>query len=92
MQAECVAKRADSTWELFRVQVVGPTLEGTERVPYARLVEQLGFESPAQAASALGTGKRMFRRHLRDVLIEYQFDVEDLEQDVGELLRILSQC
>lgn len=91
MQQDCVAKGADSTWELFRVQVVAPTLEGTERIPYTDLVERLGFESPSQAANALSTAKRMFRRHLSEVLLEYQFDAEDLEQDVGELMRILAQ-
>lgn len=91
MQEDCAAKGADSTWELFRVQVVATTLEGTDRVPYAQLVQKLGFESPSQAANALGTAKRMFRRHLAEVLLEYQFDADDLEQDVGELMRILSQ-
>lgn len=92
MQADCAAKDSDSTWELFRVQVVDPTLNGTERVPYAQLVDRLGFESPSQAANALSTAKRMFRRHLADVLLEYQFDAKDLEQDVGELMQILSRA
>jgi RNA polymerase sigma-70 factor (ECF subfamily) len=88
VESWCVSSGQTTAWELFRLQVIEPTLEGSERISYSELVVRLGIESPVQAASLLQTAKRIFKRHLRTVLGEYGFTAED-DADLGELVMML---
>ena len=47
-------------------------LEGVAPVSYEFLVTEFGLKSPSQATNALATGKRMFARHMRDVIAQYE--------------------
>jgi hypothetical protein len=90
VEAWCVSSGQTTAWQLFRLQVIEPTLEGAERVGYAELVGRLGIESPVQAASLLQTAKRIFKRQLRAVLGDHGFAPED-DADLGELIDMLRQ-
>jgi len=68
-------------------------LEGVEPPPYEELVAQFNLRSPAQATNALATGKRMFARHLRAVIAQYETgdkavraEIESLRVFLGKLL------
>lgn len=88
VEAWCASTGQTTAWELFRLQVIEPTLEGSDRIGYGELVGRLGIESPVQAASLLQTAKRIFKRHLRMVLGEHGFAPED-DADLGELIEML---
>lgn len=92
MKRECHACGRSFVWGVFESRVVAPTLDRTEAVPYATLVERYGFESPVQAANAMVTAKRMFARTLRAVVGEYAGDEPTVAHEVRELREILAQA
>jgi hypothetical protein len=72
MQASCIASDNMHVWKIFETRIVRPNLEGANPPPYDELVLKCGLKSPAQATNALATGKRMFARHLRGVIAQYE--------------------
>ncbi len=72
MERSCTACENGHIWEIFRLRILGPALEGSPAPPYEDLVARFGFKSPTQATNALTTGKRMFARHLRAVVAQYE--------------------
>ena len=72
MKQGCLASENNHIWKIFEARVVRPALEGVEPLPYERVVAEFGLKSPAQATNALATGKRMFARHLREVIAQYE--------------------
>jgi hypothetical protein len=89
MQDECNAKGRQYTWELFFERIVKPARDGAAPIDYEVLVERFGFVSPEQAANALVTAKRHFRRVLETVVAQYA-DGEDLESEVRDLRTVLA--
>jgi len=53
--------------------------------PYEELVAQFGLKSPAQATNALATGKRMFARHLRAVIAQYENGDQAVRAEIDSL-------
>jgi DNA-directed RNA polymerase specialized sigma24 family protein len=90
MREHCEASGRPELWALFECRVVGPILEGTPPVDYARLVERFGFRSPIQASNALTTAKRMYARELRAVVGQYADSDEEVEAEIRELKCILA--
>ena len=72
MERACAASENTHVWKIFETRVVRPSLEGASPPPYEELVAECGLKSPAQATNALATGKRMFARHLRGVIAQYE--------------------
>jgi DNA-directed RNA polymerase specialized sigma24 family protein len=72
MERSCAVSESTHIWKIFQSRIIQPMLEGTEPMPYDLLVAQFGLKSPAQATNALATGKRMFARHFRDVIAQYE--------------------
>lgn len=72
MERACAVSENTHIWKIFQCRIIQPMLEGTDPLPYDLLVAQFGLKSPAQATNALATGKRMFARHLRDVIAQYE--------------------
>jgi hypothetical protein len=90
MEAECDTAGRSDLWSLFRRRVVLPAFEGAEPVPYEQLTREFCFETPAQAANALVTAKRMFTRMLRAVVSEYAEDEGSVDTEIRSLREILS--
>jgi RNA polymerase sigma-70 factor (ECF subfamily) len=88
MQQECASKERQDVWAVFESRLLCPILEGATPEPYGDLVARLGLASPTQASNLLVTGKRMFSRHLHDVV---QDTVEDPLQADAELQE-LKKC
>jgi hypothetical protein len=59
-------------WEVFRVRMLEPIFNDVEALPYCDLVERFGLKSPTEASNMLLTAKRMFQRHLKCVIAEYE--------------------
>lgn len=90
VQAECIANDRRHYWLLFEDRLVKPTLHGTTPEPYGVMVERLGFSSPIQAANAVFTVKRIFKRIFRSVIAEYAGSHKNVEQEICELYAILA--
>ncbi len=91
MQNACAASENLRVWEIFQVRVVRPALEGTTPPPYEELVARFGFQSPAQATNALATGKRMFARHLRAVVAQYEAGDKAVRAEIDALPTFLEK-
>jgi RNA polymerase sigma-70 factor (ECF subfamily) len=92
MKAECHKSGRNDLWMVFETRLVGPMLRDTEPMPYEELVKTCGFESPAQAANALVTAKRMFERVLRTAVGEYARDEQAIDEEIRDLYAILSRA
>ncbi len=91
MQKACAASENLRVWEIFQTRVVRPALEGTTPPPYEELVACFGFQSPAQATNALATGKRMFARHLRAVVAQYEAGDKAVRAEIDALRTFLEK-
>jgi len=91
MKDECLASGRESLWGVFESRVLGPAQNGVEPMNYQELVARYGFASPAQASNALMTAKRMYARLLRSEVAEYALDEEDVDVEIRDLERIVSQ-
>lgn len=91
MEADCQAAGQIAHWEVFRARVLEPILHGGTPAGYQMLVTRLKFESPAQASNALTTAKRIFRRHLEEVVAEYAGHDADVQQELRDLRTVLAQ-
>jgi RNA polymerase sigma-70 factor (ECF subfamily) len=90
MREQCEQSGRDDLWGVFEARVLRPALEGTEPMPYERLIARFGFRSPAQASNALMTAKRMFARVLRGVIAEYADEPDEIEQEMNDIRAILA--
>lgn len=91
MKVACETSDRLKVWLVFERRVLKPTLEGTETPPYSDVVADLDFSSPSKASNALETAKRMYRRHLREVVYEYAGSDASVDEEIRELRRILAQ-
>jgi DNA-directed RNA polymerase specialized sigma24 family protein len=89
-EEECRAAGRADVWGMFEQRVVGPTLQDRPAPPYEQLVATFGFTSPTQASNCLVTAKRMFARALRAVVTEYAGEDGNVEEELGDLMKILS--
>lgn len=91
MHQECLGGARADLWTVFDSRVLRPTLQGEQPVPLSTLVEQLGV-TPAKASNLLITSKRMFARHLREIISEYAVDVSEVEDELRHLKLILARA
>jgi RNA polymerase sigma-70 factor (ECF subfamily) len=91
MERSCAVSENTHIWKIFQSRVVQPVLEGTEPLPYDQLVVQFGLKSPAQATNALATGKRMFARHLRAVVAQYERGDQAIRAEIDALKLLLDK-
>jgi hypothetical protein len=89
-RAHCERTGRMSYWELFEHRVVAPAADGVSPSSYSELVGRLSFSTPASAANALATAKRVFDRELRKVLAEQGGKGCDVEEELRELRKILT--
>lgn len=99
MEADCKDPAGDQPrrtqiWELFRVRIIEPILQGTPEASYEQLIEQFGLKSPSEAFNTLLSGKRIFKAHLGKVIREYAqqdaataTEIQALEEFLARLAR-----
>ena len=90
MLADCQQQGRVQVWALFEYRVLRPALLDVQPVGYEQLIAQFGFSSPSQAANALVTAKRMFRRVMEDVVAQYAKDEGEVQVEISELRAILA--
>lgn len=77
MEADCLTPRKNQPnrhriWQVFRFRLLDPILQEAPPAGYKQAIVECGIESPAEAHNLLATAKRMFERHLRGVIAEYE--------------------
>lgn len=92
MRAECDERRRPDIWGVFEGRVLSQTLGQSPPLDYAQMVEKFELASPAQASNVLITAKRMYARHLRQVVGEYSEDEQAAEQEIRDLQQILADA
>ncbi len=90
MREECQRDGRPELWGVFEARVLGPTLEGAAPVPYDELAAQFRLLSTSAASNLLVTAKRMYVRHLRAVIAEYESDEAMIDAEITELKAILA--
>lgn len=88
--AECLADGLQPHWRAFEARVLDPLLRGSEPVDPAALCEELDVQSPSRISNMVITIKRRFRSALRDRIRRQLRPGEDVEEEIRELLEILS--
>ena len=78
-------------WGVFSDRVLGPVFDDTAPSAYELLITRLGFKDEGQAANALQTAKRIFARIVRGVVAEYAVTADEVDQEVGVLLKALGK-
>ena len=91
MKQGCSASENNHIWRIFDMRVLRPALQGVEPPPYETLVAEFGLRSPAQATNALATGKRMFARHLRAVIAQYETGDKAVRTEIESLRLFLDK-
>jgi DNA-directed RNA polymerase specialized sigma24 family protein len=91
MERSCAVSENSHIWKIFQSRVVQPALEGSDPLPYDQLVAQFGLKSPAQATNALATAKRMFARHLRAVVAQYETGDQAVRAEIDALRLFLDK-
>ncbi|MFW5923646.1 MAG: hypothetical protein ACOCSQ_04610, partial [Planctomycetota bacterium] len=92
MKDHCCNTGRQDIWGVFRCRILEPTLRNQDPLPYGELVERFQLESPSQAYNVLASGKRIFRRCLRSVIAEYASGEEQVEAEIMDLRRVVSQA
>jgi DNA-directed RNA polymerase specialized sigma24 family protein len=95
MEADCKGPGKDQprrtcVWEVFRLRILQPALDDSEPSGYEEIVRQFGIVSPADAQNMLATAKRIFSRHLNEVIAEYEGGGQAARFELDEIKRALS--
>ena len=91
MKEGCAVSDTTHIWRIFDARVLRPALDGVEPPAYEDLVNNFGLKSPAQATNALATGKRMFARHLRAVIAQYENGDKAVRAEIESLRLFLDK-
>ncbi|MCL4786623.1 MAG: hypothetical protein KJ070_07485 [Verrucomicrobia bacterium] len=92
MKQRCAETNRVVLWQLFEDRVLNQALDGTQPVPYDRLVPLLNLDTSLQAANLVITAKRMFVRTLRSVIRDYAASDEELNGELKALERFLDRA
>jgi RNA polymerase sigma-70 factor (ECF subfamily) len=84
------AKGREATWEVFVAGCYNPLRHGESRPSDAELARRHGFKSARQVSNQIGLVKKLFGEALRDVIREYEQSEAGVDEEIRELVAILS--
>jgi DNA-directed RNA polymerase specialized sigma24 family protein len=90
MRQKCQSSGRLDVWDVCQGRLLNPLLHGNEPISYDELVARHGLVSPGQASNLLVTAKRMLRKALRDLIAEYEPNEAMIDEEIADLLHILS--
>jgi RNA polymerase sigma-70 factor (ECF subfamily) len=90
VRQSCRADGLAVHWDLFEARVVDPMLHGQQSPELSQLCRKHGLEDSTQVSNMLVTVKRRFRTHLRSAVRRNLRPGEDVEEEIRELMKILS--
>lgn len=77
-------------WELFEARVLLPQVRGQSPAPLADLAETFGFDTPAQAASAVHLVRQRSVAILREVVAETLDEDDDIDAELNLMREYLA--
>ena len=92
MHAELVRRGRPEIWSVFEQRILLPMLDDQRKPKYSDLVQRFGFKSPNEAFNALVTAKRMFQRHLSNVVAQYVGNDREIATELTYLRAILQSA
>jgi len=90
MQHTCETSNRHDVWHVFDARILRPILQNQPPAATSDLVTALNLADATQVANLLVTAKRMFGRHLRQVIGEYERDEASIDEELLTLRQILS--
>lgn len=91
MKEECQRDQHPQRWMLFDLCIRGPAFDGGKPPPYDELIRRLGLRTRSEVSNRLAATKRMFQRILRQVVGQYVWGVQEVEEEIQDLFNILSR-
>lgn len=87
---DCSIAGQEIHWQVFRLRVLLPVMENSANVPMSQICADYGIASEAQASNMIVTVKRRFALTLRNFLRQYVQTDEQVDDEFGRLMAILS--
>jgi len=83
--------RREQTWEIFNLRVLEPVFQDSEPMSYEELAKQFDLKDAAEGANLLLSAKRIFERHLFEVISEHEQGESKVLAEVEELKQMLAR-
>lgn len=90
-EAYCNATERPDVWHVFSERVLRVTSGDAAPPAHRPIAGDLDRASSKAASNLLVTGKRLFARMLRSVVAEYAADEREIDEEIDDLMRILSR-
>lgn len=91
LEEEYCRNGREGHWKVFSAKVLRPTLDGMEGPSYEAICQEYGVADVSTAAAMTTTVKRRFRTLLKEVVRPHVEADPDVDDEIGELLEILSR-
>ncbi|MBN1509421.1 MAG: sigma-70 family RNA polymerase sigma factor [Sedimentisphaerales bacterium] len=91
VERQCADDGKEVHWQLFRLRVLEPILTGQEPPSLGRLCDRFSLPAPVKAENMIVTVKRRFQTAMRDRVSQYVRSDEEVEQEIRDLMAILSR-
>ena len=90
LEKECAESGKQTHWQVFVARVVEPTMESSTPTPLPELCAKLGINSEMIASNMIITVKRRFRAVLRRRVRKFVDSDDEIDEEIGELVTMLS--
>lgn len=91
LRGDCFRTGKTLHWSLFEAKVLRPIMESSPSPPLAKLCQAYGIEDAAKASNMIVTVKRRFQFFLRKCVRHFVGSDEDIDEEIGDMVQILSQ-
>ncbi len=90
LEAECLATNKRTHFEMLRLRIIEPILEGAEVPSFQTLAKQYEM-TEKEAAAQLVTARRAYHRLLRDEIRLYAASKEEVAAEIQDLWRFMAE-
>ncbi len=90
LEKECTESGKRTHWEVFVARVVEPAMENASPIPLPELCAKFGINSEMIASNMIITVKRRFRSMLRRRVRSFVDSDDEIDEEIGELVTMLS--
>ena len=88
LEQECQMTGKSKHYEIFRLRIVEPILQGAQEPPMRDIADRLGL-TDKEASNYLLTARRAYQRLLREEIRQYALSEEDVTDEVRDLFHFL---
>ncbi len=91
VKQDCLNGGKEIHWKVFEARVLNPIINNTQSPPLSEICDRFGVESESKASNMIVTVTRKFQVALKNFLRPYLESDSDIEEEIGELMEILSK-